>query len=212
MRNFRNRGLMQMGKTLALIGLLSISQIVVGDVDETRFSTCAILEGDLARLECFDTLARDSGLDGPQPVDTNLSGVGDWNVNVEINPIDDSTTVTLILIAESGQSTFGRPIGLIARCRSNETDVYINWNDYLGSEARVLTRVGSRTAQTSRWSISTDNEATFHPRPIVFLRELLEVDRLVAQVTPYNDSPVTAIFNLAGIANAIQPLRETCEW
>lgn len=34
----------------------------------------------------------------------------------------------------------------------------------------------------------------------------------VAQITPYNSSPTTAIFNISGIENALEPLMNTCGW
>jgi type VI secretion system protein VasI len=40
----------------------------------------------------------------------------------------------------------------------------------------------------------------------------MDADNLVAQITPYNESPVTAIFDTSGLENAIKPLRETCNW
>ena len=125
--------------------------------------------------------------------------------------IDDSKTVTLILEADSGKDRWGNAVYLIARCKSNQTDLFINWNDYLGSEADVLTRVGNNKAVTQRWSLSTDNQATFHSNPIPFLKKMLQSTKLVAQVTPYNENPVTAIFNTTGLENAIKPLRETCK-
>jgi type VI secretion system protein VasI len=60
--------------------------------------------------------------------------------------------------------------------------------------------------------MSTDSKATFHPQPIAFLKSMMEANTLVAQVTPYNESPVTAIFDTTGLADAIKPLRETCNW
>tara|TARA_R110001592_G_scaffold167023_3_gene402310 strand:- start:915 stop:1520 length:606 start_codon:yes stop_codon:yes gene_type:complete len=201
-----------MKKDIICLILLVLPTSLLAQVDQSEFATCAVIDGDLARLECYDSLATESGLAGPQQVTTAVNGVEKWSVDIKTNPIDDSTTVTLILRADSGQSRFGQPIALVARCRSNSTDLYINWQDYLGSEASVLARVGSGQAVTSRWSLSTDKQASFHPSPINFLKELIEADRLVAQVTPYNESPVTAIFNLSGIQNAIKPLRETCSW
>jgi hypothetical protein len=60
--------------------------------------------------------------------------------------------------------------------------------------------------------MSTDSQATFHPQAIPFLKSLVQANKLVAQVTPYNASPVTAIFDTTGLGNAIKPLRETCNW
>ena len=179
---------------------------------DKEIAACAIVEGDLSRLECYDTLAQRYGLQGPQAQPVDASGSGKWSVDIETNPIDDSKTVTLILKADEGNSRWGRPVVMIARCKSNTTDLYIAWNDYLGSEADVLSRVGDTKAQTRRWSMSTDSKATFHPQPIAFLKSMMEANTLVAQVTPYNESPVTAIFDTTGLADAIKPLRETCNW
>lgn len=181
-------------------------------IDDKEYAKCAAIEGDLARLECFDNLAKKKNLDGRQTQPTHIEGKGKWNVSVDVNPIDDSKTVTLVLDADSGKNRWGKPVFLVARCKSNTTDFYIGWNDYLGSEADVLTRVGDNKAVTQRWSMSTNSQATFHRKPIPFLKEMLTSSKLVAQVTPYNENPVTAIFNTAGLENAIKPLRETCNW
>jgi type VI secretion system protein VasI len=181
-------------------------------VDDKEYAKCASIDGDLSRLECFDSLAKDKNLDGRQVQPTSITGKGKWEVITDVNPIDDSKTVTLMLNASSGANRYKQPVFLIARCKSNETDLYIGWNDYLGSEANVLTRVGDNKAITTKWSMSTDSKATFHTASIPFLKEMLGSNKLIAQITPYNESPVTAIFNTTGLENAIKPLRETCGW
>ncbi|WP_075180167.1 type VI secretion system-associated protein TagO [Neptunomonas phycophila] len=199
-------------KYLSLVALIFITGNTYAAIDEKEYAKCAVIDGDLARLECFDGLAKVKKLDGRQAQPTRIDGKGKWNVSVDINPVDDSKTVTLVLDADSGRSRWGKSVFLVVRCKSNSTDLYIGWNDYLGSEADVLTRVGDNKALTSRWSMSTDSKATFHPKPIPFLKKMLQSTKLVAQVTPYNESPVTAIFNTQGLENAIKPLRETCGW
>ena len=117
------------------------------------------------------------------------------------------------MTADSGNSRFGKRVFLILRCKSNKTELYIIWNDYLGNESDVLTRVGKAKATTRRWSLSTDSQSTFYPEsPISFIKRLSASNTLVAQVTPYNESPVTAVFKLAGLGNAIAPLQQTCHW
>jgi len=72
-------------------------------------------------------------------VDTEHQQTGSkWQVSEEINPVDDSKTITFILVANEGKGTYGDPIGLILRYMSRETQVYIAWSSYLGSEAYVL--------------------------------------------------------------------------
>lgn len=181
-------------------------------VTDKEVASCAAITGDLARLECFDELAMSKGLSGPQAQPVLTTGNGKWEVGSDVNPVDDSKTVTLFLTADSGSSRVGTPVILVARCKSNSTDLFINWSDYLGSDADVLTRVGDSKAVTRSWALSTDSKATFHPSPIAFLKEMLTSQKLVAQVTPYNENPVTAVFSTGGLENAIKPLRETCKW
>ena len=113
------------------------------------------------------------------------------------------------------------PISLIARCQSNTTEVYVNWQDFLGDDElgdprstrkRVTYRLPPADAKTEMWGVSTDNDSTFVARAIPFLRTIVESDRLVAQTTPYNEGPSTAIFDLTGARSALEPLAETCNW
>ncbi|MGU3237515.1 hypothetical protein FA893_07430 [Photobacterium damselae subsp. piscicida] len=137
---------------------------------------------------------------------------GKWDVRSTLNPIDDSKTVTLSLSADSGKGRWGDRISLIIRCKSNKTDLYINWNDFLGSEASVLTRIGNAKASTAYWPLSTDKKATFKNQPIPFIKKMMKSNKMVAQVTPYNENPVTAVFDTKGLNAAIFSLRETCHW
>lgn len=200
-----------MRKLLFFLGALLAATNVYA-IDDASFESCAAMQEDTARLLCFDNLAKANGYTRNQSQDSSVDGVGDWIVDVEVNPIDDTTTVTLILEATSGTSVYGDPVYFFARCMSGETDVFISWDDYLGREANVLTRVGEEEATTQKWGMSTDQTATFHPKPVAFLKDMMSTDRLVAQVTPYNESPVTAIFQISGLSQALEPLREECEW
>lgn len=200
-------------KTVLTTLLLSMFSIPAhADVTDKDIAICAAKEGDLTRLECYDELARRNGLDGPQRQDTHIEEKGEWIVRVETNPIDDSNTVYLSLFSDTGKNRWGHSPVLTLRCQSNKTELYINWNDYLGRKANVLTRVGENKAMTQNWGLSTDSKATFHPKAISFIKDMMKSGKMVAQITPYNESPVTAIFNTQGLDNAIQPLRETCNW
>ena len=114
-----------------------------------------------------------------------------------------------------------KPITLVARCQSNESDVFIGWHDFLGDDElndvysdrkRVTYRFPPADAQTEMWNVSTDNAMTFVGSPIPFLRTLVDSERLVVQTTPYGEAPSTAIFTLAGATNAITPIADECGW
>lgn len=200
----------------SILALLTFSVVAVGAQAQTlekQIASCAAITSHLERLECYDQLARKHSLNQPQSKPVSTTGVGKWRTRDTTNPIDDSRTVVLTLAADGQRSRFGEEIRLVLRCQSNETEVYINWNDFLGSEAMVTTRIGAAKATTSRWGLSTDKKASFYPdNPVTLIQALLDQSTFVAQVTPYAESPVTATFDLTGLAEAVKPLRQTCQW
>jgi len=189
-------------------------------VGDASLNDCAAMPGATARLGCYDELAIERGYRPPQ---TAVGQSGKWVVSETTNPMDDTRQVTLILPAEltSTVSRMGdRPI-FVARCMSNTTEAYINWNDYLGDDSssvysdwkNVTIRIGDEAAIQQRWGVSTDSRATFAPGWAgSLLRQMAGANTLVARTTPYNASPVTAIFDTTGMAEALVPLMETCGW
>ena len=76
-----------------------------------------------------------------------------------------------------------------------------------------MIRIGREKSRTQQWGISTDSTATFAPEWAgELLKEMANADTFLAQVTPYNESPVIAIFDTRGMTNALKPLAETCRW
>ena len=146
---------------------------------------------------------------------------GKWRISRSTNPIDDTPTISLHLTADSGRSRMGNPVVFIARCQSNTTEAYAIWHDYVGDDSSspyseykyVTVRLGDQESQRQRWSVSTDNEATFAPDWAgTLLKKMVEVDRMVLQLTPYGESPVTAIFDLTGMRGPLRELADTCNW
>lgn len=147
------------------------------------------------------------GREAPEdPVDT-----GDWIVSRKTNPVDDSPTVSISLLAESGESRYGEKVAFVARCKSNTTDAYAVWNTYVGDDSstpyaewkRVTVRIGDNVATNEQWDVSTDKRATFAPDWAGdLLKRMVKSDRLVLQMTPYGENPITAIFNTSGLGVA----------
>lgn len=182
-------------------------------VSDKEVAKCAAVSNDINRLECYDNLAKSNKL----APNSNIKSAnkGDWKVNIDVNPLDDSKTVILSIYSNENIRTGFRnqKIPLIIRCKSNTTDLYINWANYLGLDStNVTTRIDKDNAITEKWVLSTDNKATFARNAISLAKRMLQGSTLIAQTTPYSESPVMVTFNLDGLQEAIKPLRETCKW
>jgi type VI secretion system protein VasI len=197
---------------LPLIVFLVFSAPVLAD-PLSEMASCALFSDNDKRLICYDKILKKNNIliAGSQKND-GVSVQGNWIVTTDTNPIDDSKTVVAYLKARSGENSSQVPT-LVLRCMSNKTESMIEWNDFLSTEYQyVTTRVGSKKAVTEPWSLSTDKTSTFHTEPIAFIRSMLKESRLLAQTTPYNENPVTAIFDISGIDNALTEVRKTCIW
>lgn len=179
----------------------------------STYRECAKIDDSSSRLACYDAL---SGRE--REVGSRKSAK--WLIDERVNPLDDSKTVIAVLVADTGRGTYGDPVTLTSLCRSNKTQLYIDFGSYLGSDSSsvyskwkyITIRVGSADARKEKWGVSTDHKAAFAPRAIRLLKEMLRADDLVVQVVPYGSNPITAVFDLSGMRSAITPLAETCHW
>jgi type VI secretion system protein VasI len=126
-------------------------------------------------------------------------------VNEEQSPLDDSRNV--YLSTRSLQMTLGTlrlPVTptLHLRCAENTTSIFVTWETVLDNESvEVTTRIDKLPAKSNYWNVSTDFEAVGlwnGAEAIPFIRSLFGHDRLLVRVTPYGDSPPTAVFNIEG--------------
>ncbi len=73
--------------TSTLLSALGISGSVIAAIPDLskQLATCAAIEGDLARLECYDMLAKSLGPSRPTTLPTAVTGNGKWSVRTEQN-------------------------------------------------------------------------------------------------------------------------------
>jgi type VI secretion system protein VasI len=204
----------QMGKASPIVfaAFLLLAQFAQAQQPSpASLGACASVQGDLARLQCYDNLAQKMGL---APHSEAAAGKGEWKIDTETNPVDDSKTIILSVTAKNAKSRFGKPIALELRCLSGKTAAYIVWNEFLGDEhAAVTVRFGEEPATTQQWSVSTDKNSSFVPGDAIkFIKKLATVNHLVAQVTPYSESPVTAVFDTSALTDTVGLLATTCGW
>ena len=182
-------------------------------------ASCRAKDKDTERLACYDELAR-AVAEGVALPTLSDSGTGQWEINQEISPIDDSRNVYMLLQAEKEVDVRGwgwgltRPV-LVVRCKENKTEVYINYQsslEFLEDYITVLTRFDRHPAEKNRWSLSTDKKAIFAPGGVSWAHEIAGAQKLFVRFTPTRESPVSATFQLKGSAEAMRPLRKACGW
>lgn len=168
----------------------------------------------IERLEAYDDLVESlleaSGRAVPDrdaPNSRRGSSVAErWIVDVDSDPLSDETVVFFAIPASSGRSAYGDAPVLALRRSGRVENVYIIWNDYLANDNQTVEyRIDDGQTQRRRWNVSTDNKATFFTGDVMeLIHELVGAQRFVARTTPYNESPVTAVFDLSGLEELVQ--------
>ena len=175
-----------------------------------KASFCKTIDSSVERLQCFDKLEWSHPENSPQP--STVEGSGDWVISESVDPFDDTATITAILASENASNYLSERVTMVLRCKSGQTEAYINWHEYLGSTAVVTDRIDKAPTERLGWQLSTDSQASFRPRARKFMESLAEATTYLAQVTPYNESPVSASFNVLGAKEVIGRIKTACSW
>jgi len=199
---------------LPIAALLSAGALPIVAHAQDKPEACAAMPDAGERLLCYDGIFREK-------VSPSTS-TGKWKLTTAKSQIDDTETNTLTL--ESEESIPGRFGGrehatLIIRCQENVTAAYFIMGGHFLADIeghdKVTYRVDDQRAVTEAFATSTDNMALGKwsgGSAIPFIKKLGGGRQLVIRVTPYNESPKTATFNISGIDDALQPVRKGCNW
>lgn len=205
------RTLVIVGSSIALVG--ASFAVFAQSVPDKEIAQCSVKTSTVERITCFDDLAKRHSL-APSVNNTTPATKTKWRTLTKADPLTDRPTYTAMLIADSGVGVYRDPIALLVRCQGNKTEAYIDWSSFLGMDyARTTYRVDKQPAKTSNWGTSTDHKAAFFPSsPVAFLKQLANSTSFVANVTPYDESPITAVFDTTGAADALADIRKGCGW
>jgi len=198
-----------MRKLLLITALVPLCAFAIEDKE---VALCASKKGTVERLSCFDQLADRHGL-APKTVVTPTVGKGKWATSTSTDPLTDKSIYLAFLDADRGTGRFGEKIDMVVRCKENKTELYINWQSFLGMDGiKVTHRIDKSSAVTSTWDISTDRKSAFMRAPVAALKQMATSESFIANVTPYGESPVTAVFDTKGAELALQDIRKGCGW
>ena len=145
---------------------------------------------------------------------------GKWQISTGISAFDNSTTVALFLEAEDyidGWLTTTLPT-LVLRCKEGDINVYVKVGTQSDVEyglydaATVRVRFDQNQAFETVANESTNGEALFFQDPHEMIIAMLKSNEMVFGFTPFNADPAVTTFDLSGLANVIDPLKQSCRW
>ncbi len=145
--------------------------------------------------------------------DFEEGSTGKWIYDTEISPIDDTTTIAFGLECED--TTSSSPM-LALLWDDGTTLLAIAWKNYLSDNTRVTYRLDKEKAVTKNWIGSKGKTSTYYSRKskdtIKFIQKLMEAEKLAVQITPYNEGPTTAVFDVRGLKNTVEEFNDTLGW
>lgn len=202
--------------TLPILILIGTTGVQAQDL-VPLLAACAKDKSPTSRLICFDSLAAKHA--APMTSSSSVAG-SKWQVVTETSKIDDSKTVILDLQADtkiSGWPGKTKTPALVIRCKERKTDAYIVTGmspmvEYGTDDVTITLRIDKAPAFKLKASKSTDREALFIPSAVANLKRLMGGSTLLFEFVPFNSSPQMTTFQIAGLAEAIKPVREACKW
>ena len=189
---------------------------------KSKLEFCGKIAEDRAqRLRCYDNIAKEYDYidtDMSRETEEKLARFGFWSVVERKSEIGDISVYLKLDSSNAAISTAGhnRFPTLILRCKNKKTDVYIDWGGALGNpkgqEKKIYIgyRMGSEDENAEEWEFSLDFYSAFAPMPNEFVRNLKGKKKLIVEITPYNQSMATLLFNTEGFENALAMLVDRC--
>jgi type VI secretion system protein VasI len=140
-----------------------------------------------------------------------------WGTTLSVDKLDGSKSIFVTIASADGMNLeqgVGKAYALSIRCLKNRTELLLSWPAYLGHQAaEVRWRLDRQPVTTERWSTSTSGRTAFAPNPIDLTKKMLGRNEFVAGISAYGKATATTVtFRLAGLDEAIKPLRELCKW
>lgn len=194
--------------------LFSISAIPGLAQAATDLSACLAINEDGARLACYD------GLGAMATDEAVRADEGGWILEEwpsRLNPAwTDYEAWTAALNPVPG--TGGVPVYpvLALRCEQGETRAYFNFGRIVPGE-KVLVHYRLDASDIQPGELIPTPDGRLHglwtsQLSVHFIRALYRSERLRIQVPVAGGEPITAAFELGGLAAIAGPMREACGW
>lgn len=177
-------------------------------------SACLAIDEDGARLDCYDGLAA-MAADAADRIDRGTWILEEWPSR--LNPAwTDYEAWTAALNPVPGVG--GVPVYpvLTLRCEQGETRVFFDFGRELpGDSVAIYYRLGTGKIQAGELTSTPDGRRFglwTSELSVRFIQALARGEGLRLQVPIDGAEPLTAAFELAGLAATAGPLKDACDW
>lgn len=213
-------------KAFPIMGLvtggLMIATISQAETFAESIQECRSLTSQTQRYQCYDDA--EQVLAEAQSVTRDI---GKFDYESITDPITGQTEHSVFLRSDRGLNRRRNPIELELTCDSTRPGDYqlvLNWGEFLPStEPDVTTRIGQGDSVTGTWQTDRFRERTIYPgveagfSKVELVNQLqAEADAgnatLVFRTIPYNYSAITAVFDMTGFTDVIEPMRASCQF
>jgi len=159
-------------------------------------------------------------LSGTCAAETPTHDFGKWQVRANVDPMTDQKIVTMSLVAEDMDATDPDAVTLIVQCSKENGAAGIAWQHrFLGGEKvgeftskEMTLRIDQGQPFTEDWLVLDDGTTTRIPNVERLITRVRDAERFVVQTTPYSELPVTAVFDVKGLRDALLAHRPECDW
>lgn len=180
-------------------------------------NNCVRIQNDLDRLACYDKAA------GRTPrVERIAASAGVWEVHKATSKLTDQTNVSLWVDSDEPVDCRwrrGTKISLVVKCAEDKTTLYFATGCHMtdsrhNNYGNITYRLDKEKAQTVQGTASTNSRALglWGGGAIQLAKKMFGKSQMVVRMTPYGQSPFIATFKIAGLEQAIKPLRAACNW
>lgn len=203
-------------------GGLTIASVSQAETFAESIQECRSLTDQQQRYQCYDDAEQVQA-----EARSVTRDIGKFDYESISDPITGQTEHSVFLRSDRGLNRRRNPIELEMTCDSTVAGDYqlvLNWGEFLPStRPEVTTRIGQGESVTGTWQTDRFRERTIFPGAEsgfskVDLVNQLENETeagnatLVFRTTPYNYSAITAVFDMTGFTDVIEPMRTSCQF